>query len=173
MSQRWGVGLAVLLLVVAAAVVVAMLARGPRGAHARRPRRPRTLMVSGLVVLAGAAFAGAWAATVTSGPPAGRPGNGPTAGNGTGNGPTAGNGTGNGTGSGGGSDGGAAPEGDAADEPPAEPNREGSLPAPASPDQLAQISGGRVGVPVREVTTPSRSVSCIRCPAPWPSAKRR
>ena len=31
MSQRWGVGLAVLLLVVAAAVVVAMLARGPRG----------------------------------------------------------------------------------------------------------------------------------------------
>ena len=54
-------------------------------------------MVSGLVVLAGAAFAGAWAATVTSGPPAGRPGNGPTAGNGTGNGPTAGNGTGNGT----------------------------------------------------------------------------
>src|SRR6185503_10794029 len=73
MSQQWGVGLAVLLLVVAA-VVVTVLARGPRGAHARRPRRPRTLMVSGLVVLAGAAFAGAWAATVTSGPPpAGRP----------------------------------------------------------------------------------------------------
>jgi len=157
MSQRWGVGLAVLLLVVAAAVVVAMLARGPRGAHARRPRRPRTLMVSGLVVLAGAAFAGAWAATVTSGPPAGRPGNGPTAGNGAGNGTGngtgsgAGNGTGNGTGNSGGSEGSAAPDGDAADEPPAEPNREGSLPAPASPDQLAQISGGRVGVPVREV----------------------
>src|SRR6185312_4795577 len=56
-----------------------------------------------------------------------------------------------GAGSGGGSDGGATPEGDAADEPPAEPNREGSLPAAASPDQLARISGGRVGVPVREV----------------------
>ena len=83
MSQRWGVALAVLLLVVAAAIVVAVLARGPRGAHARRPQRPRALMVSGLVVLAGAAFAGAWAADLTSGPPAtGGPGSDPTRGSG-------------------------------------------------------------------------------------------
>ena len=168
MSQRWGVGLAVLLLVAVAAVVVTVLARGPRGAHARRPRRPRTLMVSGLVVLAGAAFAGAWAATLTSGPFAGRPGNGSTAGNGTGSdgggaagsgGGAAGSGEGaaaSGEGAAGSGEGaagsgeGAAPDGDGAPSLSGEPNL-GSPPAPASPDQLAQIAGGRVGVPVRDV----------------------
>ncbi len=64
MSQSWGVELAVLALIVAAAIIVAVLARRPHGTHARRPDRPRALMLSGLVVLAGAAFAGAWAATM-------------------------------------------------------------------------------------------------------------
>src|SRR5689334_24079137 len=163
MSQRWGVGLAVLLLVAVAAVVVTVLARGPRGAHARRPRRPRTLMVSGLVVLPGAAFAGAWAATLTSGPFSGRPGNGSTAGNGTGSGGGSGAGAarsgegaaasgegGAASGEGGAASGeGAAPDGDGAPSPFGEPNL-GSPPAPASPDQLAQIAGGRAGVPVRD-----------------------
>jgi hypothetical protein len=40
MSQRWGVELVVLTLIVAAAIVVAALARTPRGAHARRPDGP-------------------------------------------------------------------------------------------------------------------------------------
>jgi hypothetical protein len=38
MSQRWGVGLAVLLLVVAAAVVVAMLSPGGRAGRTRAGR---------------------------------------------------------------------------------------------------------------------------------------
>ena len=128
MSQRWGVALAALLLVVAAAVIVAVLARGPRGAHARKPRRPRTLMVSGLVVLAGAAFAGAWAANVTSGPPStGGPGSKPTGGSG----PTSGGGT---------------PR-----VPSTKPVPQGSPPVLPPPDlQIAQISGGRVGGPVRQ-----------------------
>src|SRR6185312_17126136 len=130
MSQRWGIAFAVLLLIVAAAIVVAVLARGPRGAHARRPRRPRALMVSGLVVLAGAAFAGAWAATVTSNPlPSGGPGSGPTRGGGQ----TSG--------------GGPPPR-----VPSGQPVPEGSPAAVPPPDvQVTQISGGRVGAPVRQV----------------------